>query len=186
MKKDDLTQVKHIGAARMKLLNASGITTIKQLYETPLEKLTRIEGFGEHYAKLIKDATAECYRPEPQTVTAKTVSARENKIETINGNLQKQIKTLKKRLKRANENLKPLGKKKYLESYIELKKRTKTLKTRLAALDKSQGDLSGKEKKKIIKNAAALNSTLKGIGKKPAKKNYKKLVCEIQSFSNMI
>jgi predicted flap endonuclease-1-like 5' DNA nuclease len=186
MKKDDLTQVKHVGAARVKLLNASGITTVKKLYETPLEKLTQIEGFGEHYAKLIKDAAAECYRPTPQPVAAKAVSGEEKKIEAINGNLRKQIKILKKRLKRVNENLKPLGKKKYLQSYIELKKRSKMLKNRLKALDKSQGDLSGKEKKSFIKNATALNSTLKSAGKKPTKKNYKKLVREIQSFSNML
>jgi predicted flap endonuclease-1-like 5' DNA nuclease len=37
MKKDDLTQVKNIGSARMKLLNSQGITTIQQLYEIPLE-----------------------------------------------------------------------------------------------------------------------------------------------------
>ena len=186
MKKEDLTQVKHIGAARMKLLNKSGITTLKQLYEAPLEKLTQIAGFGEQYAKLIKDAAAEFYRSVPQQAAAKTVSGKEKKIEAINQNLQKQIKTLKKRLKRTNENLKPLGKKKYLESYIELKKISKTLKTRLKALDQSREDLSAKEKKSIMKNAAALNSTLKSAGKKPTKKNYKKLVREIQSFSNML
>ena len=89
-------------------------------------------------------------------------------------------------MKRTNENLKPLGKKKYLQSYIELKKCSKMLKTRLKALDQSQGDLSGKEKKKISKNAAALNSALKIAGKKPTKKNYKKVIAEIQSFSNML
>jgi hypothetical protein len=186
MKKDDLTQVKHVGAARMKLLNASGITTIKNLYEAPLEKLTRIEGLGEHYAKLIKDAAAACYRPASPPVTAKKVPGKEKKIEEINQNLRKQIKILKKRLKRANENLKPLGKKKYLQSYIELQKRSKTLKNRLKVLNQSQGDLSAKDKKNIIKNATALNSTLKSAGKKPTKKNYKKVVLEIQSFSNML
>jgi predicted flap endonuclease-1-like 5' DNA nuclease len=186
MKKDDLTQVKHVGAARMKLLNDSGITTIKQLYEASVEELTRIEGFGEHYAKLIKDAAAGCYRPTPKPVAAKTASDKEKKIEAINANLRKQVKILKKRLKRTNENLKPLGKKKYLQSYLELKKRSKMLKTRLKALDQSQEDLSGKEKKKISKRAAALNSALKITGKKPTKKNYKKVIAEIQSFSNML
>ncbi len=53
MKKDDLTQVKNIGPSRMKLLNDSGITTVKQLDETPLEKLTQIESIGKNYAKLM-------------------------------------------------------------------------------------------------------------------------------------
>ena len=56
MKKDDLTLVRHIGAARMKLLNDSGVTTFKKLYEVPLEKLVQVEKIGEHYAKLIKAA----------------------------------------------------------------------------------------------------------------------------------
>ena len=53
-------------------------------------------------------------------------------------------------------------------------------------LGQSQGDLSGKDKEKIIKNAAVLNSTLKSAGKKLTKKNYKKVAQEIQSFSNML
>lgn len=61
MKKDDLTQVKNIGPSRMKLLNDFGITTIKQLDETSLEKLAQIESIGLNYAKLIKDAVTEYY-----------------------------------------------------------------------------------------------------------------------------
>ena len=66
MKKDDLTQVKNIGAARMKLLNDSGITTIEQLYEIPVDKLAQIGTIGAHYAKLIKDAVTESYGEKPK------------------------------------------------------------------------------------------------------------------------
>ena len=76
MKKDDLTLVKHIGAARMKVLNDSGITTIRQLYETSLEKLAQVETIGEHYAKLIKEAVSESYGGKPETTAPKTVSGR--------------------------------------------------------------------------------------------------------------
>lgn len=55
MKKEDLAVVKHIGAARMKVLNDSGISTIKKLYEIQLGKLARVETIGEHYAKLIPE-----------------------------------------------------------------------------------------------------------------------------------
>ncbi|MBC8391104.1 MAG: hypothetical protein H8E17_00845 [Deltaproteobacteria bacterium] len=65
MKKDDLTLVKYIGATRMKVLNDSGITTFKKLYEVPLEKLTQVETIGEHYAKLIKAAVTEHYGSTP-------------------------------------------------------------------------------------------------------------------------
>ena len=186
MKKDDLTQVKHIGAARMKLLNDVGITTIKQLHETPLEKLARIGTIGEHYAKLIKDDVSESYGESPEKAAPKTVSGKEKDTEEINRNLPKQIKVLKKKLKQANENLKPLGKKKYLELYIDFKKRSKTLKTRLNGLDQIRGGLPKEVTKNIIDNADALSATLKNLGKKPKKKIYKKLSQEIQLFSKML
>ena len=121
MKKDDLTQVKYIGAARMKLLNDCGITTISQLSKTPLEELARIETIGEHYAKLIKAAVNESdgERPEKAAPT-KTVAAKIKDTKEVSQNLGKQIKVLKKQLKTATEHLKPLGTKKYLELYLSL------------------------------------------------------------------
>ena len=186
MKKDDLTLVKHIGAARMKLLNDFGITTIRQLHETPLEKLARIGTIGEHYAKLIKDDISKSYGESPEKAAPKTLSGNENDTEEINRNLPKQIKALKKQLKQANENLKPLGKKKYLELYIDFKKRSKTLKARLSGLDQIRGELSIEVTKNIIDNADALNATLKNAGGKPKKKIYKKLSRQIQLFSKML
>jgi predicted flap endonuclease-1-like 5' DNA nuclease len=81
MKKDDLTLVKHIGAARMKLFNDLGINTIKQLREMPVDKLAQIETIGAHYAELIKDAVAEVYVPSAEEIAAKTSAAKEKKIE---------------------------------------------------------------------------------------------------------
>ena len=186
MKKEDLTQVKHIGVARMTLLNDFGITTIKQLHETPLEKLAPIGTIGEHYAKLIKDDISKSYAESPEKAAPQTLSGNENATEEIDRNLRKQIKALKKQLKQASENLKPLGKKKYLELYIDFKKRSKTLKTRLIGLDQIRGDLSKEVTKNIINNADALNATLKNVGGKPKKKIYKKLAQEIQLFSKML
>jgi nucleotidyltransferase/DNA polymerase involved in DNA repair len=186
MKKDDLTQVKYVGASRMKVLHDSGITTIKQLYETPLEKLAQVETIGEHYAKLIKAAVTEHYGPTPQKITAKTESTKEKTIAKIDQDLQKQIKILTKRFKQTNERLKPLGRKKYLPLYIDVKNRSKTLKSRLKALDQLEGDLPKKVKKKIIKKAAGLNASMKNVGKKPKKRIYKALSQEIQSFSVML
>ena len=186
MKKDDLTQVKYIGAARMKLLNDSGITTIRQLSKTPLEKLARIETIGEHYAKLIKDAVSESDGEKPEETAPKTVAAKVKETKEIGQNLGKQIKVLKKQLKTATEHLKPLGKKKYLGSYIDFKKRSKTLKARLDGVDQMRGDFSKSVTKKIIKNADALSATLKNVRKKPKKKIYKELAQEIQSLSKML
>jgi exonuclease VII large subunit len=186
MKKDDLTQVKHIGVARMKLLNDFGITTIKQLNETPLEKLARIGTVGEHYAKLIKDAVSESYGEKPEKTAPKTVSVKEKDTKEINRNFRKQIKALRKQLKQANENLKPLGKKKYLGLYIDFKKRSKMLKTRLNGLDQIRGDLSKEVTENIINNTDALYATLKNIERQPKKKIYKKVTQEIQLFSKML
>jgi predicted flap endonuclease-1-like 5' DNA nuclease len=186
MKKDDLTLVKHIGAARMKLFNDLGINTIKQLREMPVDKLAQIETIGAHYAELIKDAVAEVYVPSAEEIAAKTSAAKEKKIEPIDQGLQKQIKILNKRLKQANEKLKPLGKKKYLELYIDFKKRSKTLKRRLNKLDKLETNLPMKVRKKIIKKTDTLIATMKNVGKKPKKKNYKSLSREIQSLTKTL
>ena len=186
MKKNDLTQVKHVGAARMKLFNDLGITTIKQLYEMPLDQMAQIETIGAHYAKLIKDAVSESYKAKPEKIAPQTVSGKKKKIEQINQNLRTQVRLLKKGLKRANENLKPLGEKKYLALYIDFKKSSKTLRTRLDALSQMQEDLSKKVAKNIIKKADALNTALKISGKKPKKKKYKKISQEIQTFSKVL
>jgi hypothetical protein len=195
MTQDDLTQVKHIGPARMKVLNANGIRTIKQLFDAPLEKLMQIESISEPYAKLIKDAVVEYYGQKPEQPSAKPppvkakkpeTTAKEKKPEEINQNLRKSINTLKKSLKLANEVLKPLGKKKYLVLYVDFKKRSKTLKNRIGALNQNQGDITNKRAKSIIKKADALNAILKNVGKKTKKKKYQKLSREIRSFSKML
>lgn len=183
MKNDDLTVVKHIGAARMKVLNDSGITTIKKLYEIPLDKLAQVETLGDHYAKLIKDAVAEVYAPSPEKISAKTESTKTKKKAKIDQGLQKQIKILNKRLKQANEKLKPLGKKKYLELYLDFKKRSKTLKRHLNNLETN---LPKKSRKKIVKKADALIATMKNVGKKPKKKTYKSLSQKIQLLTQTL
>jgi predicted flap endonuclease-1-like 5' DNA nuclease len=188
MKTDDLTQVKYVGIARMKMFNKAGITTIKQLHDASVEKLARIEGLSEHYAKLIKNAVTELYgkMPAKPAPNVKPAAEKKKKSGKVDGDLQKQLEILKKRLKQVNENLKPLEKKKYVSSYLDLKKRSKTLRTRLKVFGKKQADLTNKQKKKIIKNMGALNSTLKSAGKKPKMKNYKKVINEIQSFSKTL
>ena len=186
MKTNDLTQVKYIGAARMKVLNDSGITTIRKLYEIPLERLAQVETIGEHYARLIKDAVAEVYVTSAEEIAAENGAAIEKNIEPVDEGIKKQVKILNKRLKQANEKLKPLGKKKYLELYVDLKKRSKKLRRHLNQLDNLETNLPQKVRKKIIKKADALIATTKNVGKKPKKKIYTALSQEIRSFSKML
>jgi len=186
MKTEDLTQVKHVGASRMKSLKDTGINTLKQLYETPIEKLEGIPTIGKHYAKLIKDAVSKSYKQKPEKITLETVPGEEEKTEEFKKNLIKKIKIFKKRLKRIKKDLKPPEKKKRLKSYDEFRKRSKTLINRIDGLAQMHGGLSKKVSKKIIKRVDALNSELKNVGKKNNKKKFQELSREIQSFSKML
>ncbi len=186
MNQDDLTCLKHVGIARMKLLNDYELSTIKQLHEIPLGKLAEVKSIGEHYAKLIKISVDEYYREKHVNLPGETVSANIIKTDKINRDLQKKIKRLYKRLNRVNENLKPLWKKKYLELYIDFKKRFTKLKARLSVLDQMLEDLPMKDKKHISKKAETLILNLKKIRKKPKKKKYKQTIKEIQSFSRWL
>ncbi len=186
MAKDDLTQVKNIGISRMKLLNSAGITTIKQLHETSVEKLAEIKNIGLYYAKLIKNSAAECYAEKQKELPKDTKPKEDKQIKKTNLNLQKKLQTLKKTLSRVDENLKPLWKKKYLRLYISFKKRSNNLIAAAEKINQKVDDLPKKVNKKIIKDINSLNIFLKGIGKQPKKKKYQKIIKKIGSFSKMM
>jgi hypothetical protein len=189
MKGDDLTQVKNIGSARMKLLNSQGITTIQQLYDIPLEKLEQVKGLGQHYAKLIKQSVNDLYaeKAEPPEKSATEISPSEPvKIDKTDRNLNAELAKTTKYLKTAREKLKPIQKKKHIKLFVDLKKCSNKLKTRMIALSQIQPDFSEKKKKKIIKKATILNSKLKSVGKSKKGKAMKMLANEIQSFSKTI
>jgi len=186
MKQDDLTCLKHVGSSRMKLLNDSGIATIKQLHEIPLDKLSEVRSIGDYYARLIKNSVSDYYRGKNINLPKMPTSSGEKKAVEINRDLKKKIKRLRKILNRVNENLKPLWKKKYLVLYVDFKKRLTKLRSRLIALGRIMDDLPDEDKKNIIKKADALILNLKNVGKKPKKKKYKKVNVEIQSFSKFL
>ena len=186
MEAKDLKQVKHIGASRLKSLNDLGINTIEQLYETPIDKLAQIPTFGRYYAKLIKDAVSEARGAEPKGTALESAQDENKKTkETQKGSI-KQVEVLKKRLDRIFKRLTPPEKKKKLELFDDLKKKSDTLMNRLNGLSQLHGGLSKKISKKIIKKADALNAELKNVGAKIKKKPFEKLACEIKSFSGML
>ncbi|MBW1899686.1 MAG: hypothetical protein JRI61_11590 [Deltaproteobacteria bacterium] len=186
MKKEDLTRLKHVGTARMKLLNDYGIMTIEQLHKMPLEKLAEIKSFNLFYAKRIKDSVSEYYREKQGQLNDKSESMKATKTENNHLNLRKKIKKLRRRLSCVNEKFKPLWGKKYLKLYVDFKKKSGKLKVRLTATTQIEESLSTKDKKKIIKKLDALNSNLKKIGKKPKKKKYQQATQKIQSFSRLL
>ena len=189
MKKDDLTQVKNIGNARKKLLAIHGIATIQQLYETPLEKLEQIKSLGKHYAKLIKEAVNDFHEPKEEAPAEPVIEVspgKDEKSDKTDRNLNAEFVKTTKYLKSAKEKLKPLQKKKHLKLFVDLKKRSNKLKARIVTLIRIQPDLSKKQKKKITKKAATLNTMLKNVGKNKKGKTMKKLSQEIQSLLKFI
>lgn len=189
MNKDDLTQVKNIGSARMKLLNSQGITTIQQLYEIPLEKLEQVKGIGKHYAKLIKNAVTDFYGEKEAAPVEPVPEVTPGKVEKpgkIDQKLNKELAKTTKYLKATKEKLKPVEKKKHVKLFLEFKKRSNKLKTQISALSQIEADLSAKQRKRMIKKAAALNTKLKNAGKKNKSKTMNAFIKEIQSFSKLI
>jgi len=93
---------------------------------------------------------------------------------------------IRNRLTRVQEALRPLGKKKHIPFYIDLRKQLKTLKAVLDETDQIQGKLSRKAKKKIIKKTTGLVEFLKKTGRKPRKRNYKEINREILSFTGKL
>jgi NAD-dependent DNA ligase len=186
MELDDLARLKHVGASRRKLLNDHGITTVQNLYDIPEENLAGIRSIGSHYARLIKNSVAEYHREKHETSPAKKLSAKERKVEEINRELEKNCKRLNNRIDRLKEDLKPLGKGKYLELYIDFKKISRKVNAQLEEMGQRQQDLPRKIKKNIIGKTSDLTLFLKKAGKKPKKKKYNKINRKIQVFSNKL
>jgi hypothetical protein len=189
MKKDDLTQVKNIGSARMKLLNSRGITTIQQLYEIPLEKLEQIKGLGKHYAKLIKDAVNDIYAEKEETPERQATEVslgNERQTDRIDKILNRELANITKYLNTAKEKLKPIQKKKHAKLFVDFKKRSNRLKTHIRGLRQIQANLAKKQKKKITNKANTLNVKLKNVDKSKKSKTMRRLSREIQSFSKLI
>jgi DNA-directed RNA polymerase alpha subunit len=186
MKQDDLTCLKHVGSSRMNFLYESGIRTIKQLHDIPLEKLAQVKSIGDYYARQIKNSVSDHYRGKSNHLANKPASFGRKKPEDINRDLKKKVKRLRKILNRVDENLKPLWKKKYLKLYVDFKKRLAKLRSRLMTLVLVMDDLTDEEKKNIIEQTDALILKLKNVGTRPKKKKYKVTILEIQSFSKFL
>jgi len=189
MKKDDLTKVRYIGSARMKLLYDSGITTFKQLFETPLGKLAQVKNIGKHYAKQIKDAVAEIYVPpvgkspeKSKDVNKKKTAAVKKKPAKPNQKLQKKINKVNKSRKQLNLKAKALGKKNQ-DLCAEIKKSSKTLKQHAGELSQLEKKLTKKVSKELNKKADNLIAILKRMDKKTKKKVYKAFSEELKSLN---
>jgi hypothetical protein len=178
----DLGQLKHVGVSRRTLLCDHGIKTIEQLHATPEETLARIKTIGKHYAKLIKNSAAEHYREEPQKIPGPTIPREGRDSREINREFQKKMKRLETGLARVNEDFKPLGKQKYLELYVDLKKHSRKLNRHIRGMSHVRNTPSDKSKKKIIRETASLILVLKRAGKKPKKKKFRKITRKIQSL----
>ena len=185
MKKDDLTKVRYIGSARMKILYESGITTFKQLFETPLGKLAQVKNIGRHYAKQIKDAVADVYAPPVETAPEKHKAEKRQKTAKPNRKLQKKIKELNRSRKQLELKAKALGKNKQ-KLCADIQKRSIKLKQHANRMDQLEKKLPKKVTKELNKKADNVMATLKKMGKKPKKKAYKALSEELQSLNKAL
>ena len=172
---DDLGRLKHVGASRRKLLRDHGIETIGQLHATPEETLARIRTIGKHYAKLLKESAAGSVR-----------SGEGRDTREIHREFRKKMKRLKTGLARVNEDFKPLGKQKYLELYVDLKKHSRALRVQIREMARVRDTLPDKVRKKILREAANLILVLKNAGEKPKKKKFRKITRKIQSLSETL
>lgn len=75
----------------MKLLNDSGITTITQLHDIPLDKLAGIKSIGEYYAKRIKKSVSDYYGVKNGELSVTIRPVKEEQPERINRDLKKKI-----------------------------------------------------------------------------------------------
>ncbi len=186
MEQDDLARLKHVGGYRKKLLHEHGVTTIRQLHEMSEGDLAAIKSIGDHYARRIKNSAAEHYKESQDALTAGVESSKERKNEETNREFQENMKRIRNRLTRLQEALRPLGQKKYLAFYIDFRKQLKKLETVLDETDHLQGKLSRKAEKKIIKKTTGFAEFLKKAGRKPNKRNYKKINRKILSFTGKL
>jgi hypothetical protein len=207
METDELTRLKYIGEARARLLRRNGITTVAALRQTPYEELAAIRTIGAYNARKLK-AEAEAFdarrqdekSPAADEAVADISAERGGKVASstvrqdgkserpapIDRKLAEQTKRLRGQLKRTNEILKPLWKKKFLCDYLDFKKRAKKLNVQLDLLDQSPERFPPKSKKRILKNAKALTTVLKGARRKPKKKQYRRVNRELGAFTKLI
>lgn len=96
------------------------------------------------------------------------------------------MKKVRRALAGIDESLKPLGKEKYLEEYIELKKRTAKLSSRMRETEGILAELTGKDRKKIVRKAAALAVFLRKKMGRPRRSRYREVTRKIRAYSRML
>ncbi len=180
MHADDLTRLKYVGPARMRTLNAHGITTVSQLIEIPFETLSHIKGIGAFYGKRIKDAAMEIGRPIRSDRGAKGKQEDE----------KPRCSAMRKQLDKIRENLMRLdspppfgGPAQALTRFAEYKTVSGGLLRCMAALLRDCEELPAIPQRKIIRKARKLKKELKNAASITDKKTLKRISHKLASFS---
>ncbi|MDM8540445.1 helix-hairpin-helix domain-containing protein [Desulfococcaceae bacterium HSG9] len=143
MKQDDLTQISHIGASRMKRFNEHGISTIQQLYEIPLEELAKIQTIGAFYAQKIKDGVAEYYAKNnimPPAVESAAEDAEVSQQVPVTESPKEKPGKKASQKGSATDKVKPAP-----EEEFDLKKRVKKIQKRIKSINKKAQPLLEKK-----------------------------------------
>lgn len=111
MAKTDLTDVTGIGAGSTAALQESGISSVRDLAETPLESLVQVPGFGPIRADAVIKA-AKALVVEPSATTGDLPATDQKKKKKRKKKKKQKKKGKKKKQKKKQKKKKGKGKKK--------------------------------------------------------------------------
>jgi len=175
---DDLTRVHQVGEKRARDLAELGITTFQQLVDHPPQELDRLPGMNVALVATIKQSAA--------ALIAEAGVGSPLEEDKLEQRLHLQIDKVEKTLQRANEELKPLWKKKYLSYYVNYKKSGKKLLSRLKYARNHPEKLDRDGREYLLGELKLLRRCVKETMAKPKKKNYERCLHQLKQTSKLL
>jgi NAD-dependent DNA ligase len=184
-----LMRVKYIGTKRAQALLAAGVDSIEQLRGISESDLAAIKTVGPHYARLIRNALNQAlpdqlYQQSHEAHKANTEPS--NDVAKPLKRCRKRLRKVKKALKHADEQLKPLWRRKYTLDYLAYKKHARSARKQISKINRRLDDLSPKKVEKITAAAKALLRALVTIPSKPKRKHYRKAVSAVTGLNRIL
>jgi len=184
-----LMRVKFIGTARAQALVAAGVVNIEQLRVASETDLAAIKTVGPHYARLIRNELNQALPNQPSQqsheVPVENIEP-SNKAAKPLKRCRKRLRKVKKALKHADEQLKPLWRRKYTLDYLAYKKLARSARKQISKINRRLDDLSPKKVKKITAAAMTLLRTLAAIPSEPKRKHYRKAVNAVTDLNKIL
>jgi len=205
MSVEKLTQVSGIGKARAQLLINAGVETLDDLNAMSVEDLAAVKTVGMANAAKIKEAVAAMVcegateEPDPEleeeleSPSEEETQLIEEIVHLIDPRTFKVVRKARKSLNELQdviasglENLKPLGRKKWLKEYVEYKVLAKKLEKNIGKTVENLEDLPRKTIKQVFRESDELGSQIKDLWKKVKRKPFAHLNDELHEFRTLI